>query len=241
MSGPTAKAQGVPAIFLSADGPGRKMKFERGQFVFRQGDPSDGVYLILSGRVRLSVTNSVGRQATVALLDRNELFGEQCLVDVRNTRLISACTTDPTEVAKIGLQSVKNLLASDLQFANFILQSLLLRMAQYEQALVHQIIDNAERRLARALLHLCKYDSAKTGPTLIEGVSQEMLAEMVGASRPRINGFMTKFRRLGHLEYHGNHILVKPSLVSVLFQAREHATQQSSASEEFSTDRAQSQ
>jgi hypothetical protein len=53
---------------------------------------------------------------------------------------------------------------------------------------------------------------------VIKDVSQELLAEMVGASRPRVNGFMNKFRRLGYIDYHGNCIIVKPSLFAVLLK-----------------------
>jgi CRP/FNR family cyclic AMP-dependent transcriptional regulator len=219
MSGVAAvRAQMIPAIFLSANGPGRKMTFRRGEIVFRQGDASDGVYLIITGRVRLSVMTTAGQQATVALLGRNELFGEQCLLYGRNTRVMTACAITATDVVKVGLDPIRVLISSDVKLASFLLKRVISRMAQYEQALVHQIINNTERRLARALLQLSKYDSARSEPRLIEDVSQEVLAEMVGASRPRVNGFMNKFRRLGYIDYRGNRIVVKPSLFSVLLQ-----------------------
>jgi len=96
-------------------------------------------------------------------------------------------------------------------------------MAEYEDALAYQITNNTERRLARALLHLSQYDSAQAKPVVIQNVSQEMLSNMIGANRSRLNGFMTKFRRLGHIEY-GNRkgdssITVNPSLVAVLFES----------------------
>jgi CRP-like cAMP-binding protein len=214
-----ARTQAIPSVFLRPAAPGQRIKFARGQFIFRQGDVSDGIYLVVSGRVRLSVTDPMGRQATVALLGANEVFGEQCLLYGSRTRFMTAYATTATEVVKIRLEAVKAVLARDLGFANFLLQCFVSRMAQYEQALVHHIVNNAERRLARALLQVSKYDTAKSSPTPIEDISQGMLAEMVGASRPRINGFMTKFRRLGHIEYRGNRIIVNPSLLSVLFQA----------------------
>jgi CRP/FNR family transcriptional regulator, cyclic AMP receptor protein len=74
----------------------------------------------------------------------------------------------------------------------------------------------ARNGLARALLQLAKYDGTKGHLRIIEGISQEVLAEIVGASRPKISGFMNKFRRLGHVEYSANRIVVRPSLVSIL-------------------------
>ncbi len=106
----------------------------------------------------------------------------------------------------------------DPRFAEFILHDTVARLVGYEEALVHQIINNSERRLARVLLQLAKYDGTRSRPKTIEGVSQEVLAEIVGASRPKISGFMNKFRRLGHIDYSSNRIVVRPSLVSILLK-----------------------
>ena len=218
MGAGAGKAQDIPAVFLRAKGPGRKMTLDRGKIVFREGEPSDSVYFILAGRIRLSVAAPTGKEATVALLGRNELFGEQCLLLGSNTRVTTARALSAADVLKFELETMTALLKSDTELADFVLKRVIARMAQYEQALVHQILNNTERRLARVLLHLCKYDSASPEPIVIENVSQELLAEMIGASRSKTNGFMTRFRRLGYIEYTGRRIVVKPSLVSVLLQ-----------------------
>ena len=218
--GPGAsKAQDLPAVF-KADGPGSKITVKRGSFIFSQGDPSDAVYFILAGRIRLSVAVPTGKEATVALLGSNELCGEQCLLFGRKKHLTTARALSVTDVLKFELETMNALLKSDVELANFVLKRVIARMAQYEQALVHQILNNTERRLARVLLHLSKYDSASPGPIAIEGISQDLLAEMIGASRSKTNGFMTKFRRLGYIEYTSRRIVVKPSLVSVLLQPK---------------------
>jgi CRP/FNR family cyclic AMP-dependent transcriptional regulator len=216
----TSRAEQIPAIFLNAETPGRRVRLERGQSVFLQGESSDAIYLIISGRIRLSVASPVGKEATVALLGRNELFGEQCLLLGRRTRLTTARALGTTELVKVELRTMNALLKSDVELANFVLKRVIAKMAHYEEALVHQILNNAERRLARALLHLSKYDSTSSRPIVIEDVSQELLAEMTGSSRSKINAFMTKFRRLGYIEYTGRRIEVKPSLVSVLLQPK---------------------
>ena len=187
------------------------------------GDPSDGVYLVTQGRIRLSVTNAIGKEATLALLGPNELFGEQCLLMGRHTRVANAYAECATDLVKITLESVTKSLASDIELANFLMKRAILRMTEYEHALAYQITNNTERRLARALLHLSQYDSEKAQPVVIQGVSQDMLSNMVGANRSRVNGFMTKFRRLGYIDYNGGNddagITVNPSLVAVLFES----------------------
>jgi CRP-like cAMP-binding protein len=215
----------IPAIF-SENGPGQKIKAKRGDLFYRIGDASDGMYFILQGRVRLSVPTAAGKEATLTLLKANDLFGEKCLLLGRRTRVSNACAECPTDLVKVGLGAVTKALSTDIQLANFLLKHSIVRMAEYEDALAYQITNNTERRLARALLHLSQYDSSQAKPVVIQGVSQEMLANMIGANRSRLNGFMTKFRRLGHIEYGGSkgdaRITVNPSLVGILFDPLKH-------------------
>jgi CRP-like cAMP-binding protein len=223
MSSGAGKAEEVPKVFLGSEGPGRRIKVERSQVVFSQGDPSDAFYLILRGRIRLSAVDAMtGKEATVALLGCNEVFGAQCLLFGRRTRVITARALSAADLVKVQHRTMDKLLKSDPEVASFVLKRIIVRMGRYEEALVHQILNNVERRLARTLLHLSKYDSARTNakPIAIEEVSQELLAGMVGATRSKINGFMTKFRRLGYIDYMGRRIVVNPSLVSVLLQSK---------------------
>jgi CRP-like cAMP-binding protein len=217
----TSKKTVIPAIFLDS-GPGKKIKAKRGDVIFRLGDASDGMYFIAQGRVRLSVPNAAGKEATLALLGANHLFGEKCLLLGRKTRVSNAYAECATDLVKVSLRHISDALDTDIQLANFLLRHSISRMAEYEDALAYQITNNTERRLARALLHLSQYDSAQAKPVEIQNVSQEMLSNMIGVNRSRLNGFMTKFRRLGYIEYGaskgGAGITVNPSLVAVLFE-----------------------
>jgi CRP/FNR family cyclic AMP-dependent transcriptional regulator len=209
----------IPEIFAKREGPGRKLlKFQRGEIIFRQGGPADSIYFIVAGRIRLSVTDRDGKQATLGLLGPNELFGHQCLMFGRKTRIMTAQSVAASEVVMVPLEKMNRLLERDSRLAKFVLRDTIAQMVGYEDALVHQIINNNERRLARVLLKLAKYDQRRGRPTVIEGISHEVLAEIVGASRPRISGFMNKFRRLGHIEYSGSRITVGPSLISILLR-----------------------
>ena len=74
-------ASAIPQVFAKPEGPGRKLlKYERGGVVFRQGDPAESIYFIVAGRIRLSVTDSRGKQAILGLLGASEVFGQQVLM-----------------------------------------------------------------------------------------------------------------------------------------------------------------
>ena len=92
---------------------------------------------------------------------------------------------------------------------------MLTRNIRIEEDLVDQLFNSSEKRLARTLLLLARYD--KEGATLgvLPKLSQETLAEMVGTTRSRVNFFMNRFRKLGLIEYNGG-LRVNSSLLSVV-------------------------
>jgi CRP-like cAMP-binding protein len=91
----------------------------------------------------------------------------------------------------------------------------LTRTARVEADLVDQLFNSSEKRLARALLLLANFGKDGKPEPVIGKVSQEKLAEMIGSTRPRVNFFMNKFRKLGFIEYNG-HLEVHSSLLNVI-------------------------
>ena len=92
---------------------------------------------------------------------------------------------------------------------------MLARNIRVEADLVDQLFNSSEKRLARALLLLARYGSPGQPQKVLSKVSQEMLAEMIGTTRSRVNFFMNKFRKLGYIKYDGE-IHVDSSLMSVV-------------------------
>ncbi|MGB6624878.1 MAG: helix-turn-helix domain-containing protein, partial [Candidatus Acidiferrales bacterium] len=89
------------------------------------------------------------------------------------------------------------------------------RNIRFESDLVDQLFNSSEKRLARALLLLARYGKEGKPEAIVPKISQEVLAEMVGTTRPRISYFMNKFRRLGFIEYNGG-LSIHSSLLSVV-------------------------
>jgi CRP-like cAMP-binding protein len=92
---------------------------------------------------------------------------------------------------------------------------MLTRNIRIEEDLVDQLFNSSEKRLARTLLLLARYGQEGTPQKVIPKISQEMLAEMVGTTRSRVNFFMNKFRRLGLIKYNGG-LQINDSLLSVV-------------------------
>jgi CRP/FNR family cyclic AMP-dependent transcriptional regulator len=92
---------------------------------------------------------------------------------------------------------------------------MLTRNIRIEEDLVDQLFNSSEKRLARILLLLARYGRQEEAQRIIPKVSQEVLAEMVGTTRSRVNFFMNKFRKLGFIEYNGD-LKIHDSLMSVV-------------------------
>ncbi len=202
-------------VFLESAGVARRVvKYRKGQAVFRQGDPARGVFYIQAGRVKLSVVSSTGREAVIALLGRDEFLGEDALTGAP-IRLAHAIAMEPSTLLSIPIEKMTRALHERAQFSDRFIAHLLARNARVEADLVNQLFNSSEKRLARALLLLARYGTPDGSSRVVPKVSQEVLAEMVGTTRSRVNFFMNKFRRLGFIEYNGD-LRIDAALLSVV-------------------------
>ena len=120
----------------------------------------------------------------------------------------------PSSVLIIEKQAMVQLLHDEPLFADRFLSHMLTRNIRIEADLVDQLFNSSEKRLARTLLLLARYGQSNPQRTLPK-ISQETLAEMIGATRSRVNFFMNKFRKLGLIEYNGG-LKINASLLSIV-------------------------
>jgi CRP-like cAMP-binding protein len=201
--------------FLDSAGLGRNVaKFLGKETIFTQGDLAKNVMYIQEGGVKLTVVNETGKEAVVGILGAGDFFGEGCLAG-QSIRMATATTVAPTTVLVIEKNEVTRVLHEEHEFSDRFIAHMLVRNIRVEEDLVDQLFNSSEKRLARALLLLARYGAQDQPQKVIPKVSQEMLAEMIGATRSRVNYFMNKFRRLGFIQYDGE-IHVNKSLLSVV-------------------------
>jgi len=202
-------------FFLDSTGLGRKVsKFGGKETVFAQGDPATEVMYIQEGGVKLSVVNETGREAVVAVLGPGDFFGEGCLAG-QTICMATATTVAPTAVMVIEKDEMIRVLHAEHEFSDRFIAYMLARNIRVEEDLVDQLFNSSEKRLARTLLLLARYGKQGQPQQVLPKVSQEMLAEMIGTTRSRVNFFMNKFRKLGFIQYNGE-IHVNNSLLSVV-------------------------
>jgi CRP/FNR family cyclic AMP-dependent transcriptional regulator len=193
------------------------VEYGRKVAVFTQGDPATSVLYIQRGGVKLTVVNEAGKEAVVAILGPGDFFGEGCLAG-QSQRVSTAATITRSTILVIEKPEMIRLLHAERALSERFIKHMLSRNTRAEEDLIDQLFNSSEKRLARTLLLLAHYDKQDKPEQMVPGTSQEMLAEMIGTTRSRVNFFMNKFRKRGFIEYGGKlrGLQINKSLLSVV-------------------------
>ena len=201
--------------FLATVDSGRSIStYRMNQAVFVQGEAANSIFYIQEGRVKVTVVSEQGKEAIVALMEKGEFVGEGCLTG-QPLRLATAVAMTKCVIMRLEKAAIQRVLREEPRFSETFISHLLTRNVRIEADLVDHLFNSSEKRLARALLMLANFGNEGSPQPVIMNVNQETLAEMIGATRSRVNFFMNKFRKLGFIEYNGD-IKVHNSLLNVV-------------------------
>jgi CRP/FNR family cyclic AMP-dependent transcriptional regulator len=183
--------------------------------VFAQGDASEAIYFIQTGKVKITVVSAVGNEAVLAILGPRGFFGEGCLVG-QTIRVSSAIAIQKSTLYRIERQAMLSSLHGQRELSEKFIASLLARNIELEGALCDQLFNHSEKRLARVLLKLARFGLQDVLPAAkMPRISHETLADMIGTTRSRVSHFMSKFKKLGLIDYKGNEeIVVRSELLT---------------------------
>jgi CRP-like cAMP-binding protein len=204
-----------PQTFLDISGTARKVaEFQKDEQIYSQGDAAKSVMYIQKGNVKFSVVSATGKVAVVAMLGPSEFFGEGCMAG-QAVRMGTATAITPTTLLAIDKNELLDMLRTQDKLSDRFVEFILSHKNRVEEALIDQLFNSSEKRLARALLVLGRYGKVQHQPDdELPIVSQETLSEIIGSTRSRVNFFMNKFRKLGFIEYHNRRIKINKSLLT---------------------------
>ncbi len=212
---PAKKPRFDATTFLNSSGVmGTVVEYPPAATVYSQGGPSDAVLYIQKGSVRLSVLSRSGKEAVLGVLERGEFFGEGALAG-QSVRLATATAMTASTIRVVPKRQMIRLLHQQHGLSDRFIAHMLARNSRLEEDLVDQLFNASEKRLARTLLLLARFGKPDGPRRVLPKISQEVLAEMVGTTRSRVNFFMNKFRKLGFIEYNGG-LKVHNELLSVV-------------------------
>jgi len=213
---PAPKSGFHPETFLAKAGLGRAInEVPKKKVIFSQGEPGDAVFYIQKGKVKLTVVSERGKEATVALLGAEDFIGEDCVAAIQGLRMATASAITDCTLLRIERKQMLRVLHQQHAFSDVFVSYLLARNARIQEDLVDQLFNSSEKRLARTLLLLANFGKNGKPETVIPKIGQEVLAEMIGTTRSRVNFFMNRFRRLGFIHYNGG-LQVHSSLLNVV-------------------------
>jgi CRP-like cAMP-binding protein len=206
-----------PKAFLTRIEEGKTTReYRNKQVVFSQGDAADAVFFIRSGKVKLTVVSTRGKEAVIGVLERGSFFGEGCLAG-QPLRMATAGAIQPSSIIRVDRRTMIRVLHDEPEFAELFTAYLLSRNVRIEEDLVDQLFNSSEKRLARILLLLAHFGKESRPETVIPKVSQETLAAMVGTTRSRVSYFMNRFRKMGFIHYNGG-LQVHSALLTVVLR-----------------------
>jgi CRP/FNR family transcriptional regulator, cyclic AMP receptor protein len=185
------------------------------QSIYKQGAPAYSLFYIQEGGVRLTMHTKHQPSAVTAILGVGDFFGELCLAGfpLRESTAVALTASSIRTIQKEKM--LQMLREKNNKTSNSLVSYLLNSVKNYKDHVAQLLTSPAEQRLARVLLRLAHLD--KNGPPSVEipVLSHEVLAEMVGTTRPRVNLFMNRFRKQGYIDYDGG-LEVRQSLRKVL-------------------------
>jgi CRP-like cAMP-binding protein len=186
-----------PKAFLSKVVKGKTTaRYKSGETIYAKDQPAEAIYFLEEGLVSVTVSG-----AAIGIVEPGQFFGETSLERTSNWTSTTVALL-PSRVVSISKEAINSLL-EDHRFLQGFIGYLVRRNSRIEADFIDQLFNPSEKRLARLLLLLAHINSDGIAQPIPAAISQEMLAEMIGTTRPRVNQFMTRFRALGYIKYNG--------------------------------------
>jgi len=175
-------------------------EFGAGQTIFAEGDPGDRVYIIGSGKVKLSLRAPGGRQNLLALMGPTDIFGELAVFDP-GPRTCTATTITDVGTVWWDRATLRAWMAHRPVIAERLLQLLARRLRHTDDELVELVSNDVAGRVARRLLLLARRFGTPEGGALrvVHELTQGELAQLVGADRASVNKALRGFAARGWL------------------------------------------
>ena len=194
---------------------GKLVHYRDKQIIYSQGTRADTIFYIREGGVRLTTRSKNQSAVVTAILGVGDFFGEPCLVGFPH-RVSTAVALTASSIEVIKKESIARMLRRKNKMSNFFVSYLLSSMKKYRDHVAELLTLSAEQRLACVLLRLARLDGRNSAVDGLTTVSQQVLAEMVGTTRSRLNLFMNRFRKQGFINYSPRRIEVHKTLQKVL-------------------------
>ncbi|MEX5308798.1 Crp/Fnr family transcriptional regulator [Kocuria sp. CPCC 205297] len=186
-----------------------EVNLSRGATLFYEGDPGDQLYFIVSGKMKLGRTASDGRENLVAVMGPGEIFGEMALFDP-SPRSTSATAVSETRLDGLKHENLRKVIQRSPEVSAQLLQALARRLRRTNENLADLVFSDVPGRVAKALLDLAdRFGRPATDGILVSHeLTQEELAQLVGASRETVNKALAEFVQRGWIRLEARAVVI---------------------------------
>jgi CRP/FNR family transcriptional regulator len=187
----------------------RPRRFPRGALIFSEGDNGDSLYVVVDGKVKVFRTATDGRENMLAVLGPGEMFGELSLFDPGPRTATVAAITDCV-LTSVAHDALRPWLTGRPELSEQLLQALARRLRRTNEAMADLVFSDVPGRVAKALLDLAdRFGAADAeGIRVTHDLTQEELAQLVGASRETVNKALSEFASRGWLRLDGRAVVL---------------------------------
>jgi CRP/FNR family cyclic AMP-dependent transcriptional regulator len=199
---------------------GQRHVLARGGVAYSQGDQAASIGWVIDGRLMLSVVSDDGREVILGIACAGDMFGETAL-GAGQPRATTAIALEPATIVQVDARDLAALSREHADVAAFLVDALLTRVADLQARLADHMMQGSEARLVHLLLQLASAEDVDGAATL-PLVSQEVLAQMVGTTRSRVNVLLRGLRAHG-VEPSPTGIHVHPGVLRHWHDARREA------------------
>jgi CRP/FNR family transcriptional regulator len=187
-----------------------EISLSRGKRLFSEGDDGDRLFVILDGKIKLTRSAPDGRENLLSVLGPGDMFGELSLFDPR-PRTASASAITDTRLAALAHDALRPWLTGRPEVAMHLLRALAQRLRRANDVMADLVFTDVPGRVARALLDLADRFGQPRGDGAVDvhhDLTQEELAQLVGASRETVNKSLADFAGRGWLQVSAKSVLI---------------------------------
>ena len=182
----------------------------RSTTVMASGDPTDSLYIVLSGRLKVMMSDAEGKEVILSILGPGEFFGEMGLIDDA-PRSASVVSIEPCELLSIAKRDFKKCLAENFEMAQAVMRGLVRRLREADRKIGSLALLDVYGRVARLLLDMSENVNGEKMVT--KRLPKQDIAKMIGASREMVSRVMKDLQMGGYIEVRGSNIVLRDTIV----------------------------
>ena len=182
----------------------------RGSMIMAAGDPIDSLYIVISGRLKVMMSEADGKEVILSILGPGEFFGEMGLID-DSPRSASVVTIEPCELLSVTKRDFKKCIVENVEMSMTVMRGLVRRLREADRKIGSLAMLDVYGRVARLLLDMSEYVNGQK--MIANRLSKQDIAKMVGASREMVSRVMKDLEMSGYIEVRGSTIVLRDTVL----------------------------